>query len=178
MQKQYQIEGMTCGGCVASVQKKLSSLEKVQSAEIKLEHPQGKVSFSEAVSIDVLQSTLGQKYNIQEIVSKSSILETEEELPVKSINTYKPLILIVAFIAGTSLLSQYPFSGFSGMLWMRHFMSGFFIVFAFFKLLNLEGFASSYSMYDIIAARSKSWGYIYPFLELGLGIWMEKYGNF
>jgi copper chaperone CopZ len=170
MQKQYQIEGMTCGGCVASVQKKLSSLEKVQSAEIKLEHPQGKVSFSEAVSIDVLQSTLGQKYNIQEIVSKSSILETEEELPVKSINTYKPLILIVAFIAGTSLLSQYPFSGFSGMLWMRHFMAGFFIVFAFFKLLNLEGFASSYSMYDIIAARSKSWGYIYPFLELGLGI--------
>jgi len=38
------------------------------------------------------------------------------------------------------------------------------------KLLNLEGFATSYSMYDIVAARWKGWGYIYPFVELLLGI--------
>ncbi|MEM0994165.1 MAG: MauE/DoxX family redox-associated membrane protein, partial [Bacteroidota bacterium] len=62
------------------------------------------------------------------------------------------------------------FDNFSAMLWMRHFMAGFFIVFAFFKLLNVEGFANSYQMYDIIAARWRAWGYIYPFVELGLGI--------
>jgi hypothetical protein len=67
-------------------------------------------------------------------------------------------------------LSQYPFNEFSGMLWMRHFMAGFFIVFAFFKLLNLKGFADSYKMYDIIAARWSAWGYIYPFVELTLGV--------
>lgn len=49
-------------------------------------------------------------------------------------------------------------------------MAGFFLVFSFFKLLNLSGFADSYSMYDIVAKKFKSWGYIYAFVELGLGI--------
>jgi hypothetical protein len=49
-------------------------------------------------------------------------------------------------------------------------MSGFFLVFSFFKLLNLQGFANSYSMYDIVAKRFKAWGYIYAFVELGLGL--------
>lgn len=169
MQKQYKIEGMTCGGCVAGVKKKLSNLENIQSAEIKLEYPQGELSFFNAVSVDILQETLGGKYQITEIVPEKPPV-IEDELPPKSITTYKPLILIVAFVAGVSLLSQYPFTEFSGMLWMRNFMAGFFIVFAFFKFLNLEGFANSYQMYDVIAARWKTWGYIYPFVELGLGI--------
>jgi hypothetical protein len=43
-------------------------------------------------------------------------------------------------------------------------------VFTFFKLLTLQGFADSYSMYDIIAKRFRQWGYIYAFIELGLGL--------
>ncbi|MEL6944071.1 MAG: MauE/DoxX family redox-associated membrane protein, partial [Bacteroidota bacterium] len=82
----------------------------------------------------------------------------------------KPLLMIVAFIAGVSSLAQYPFDDFSAMLWMRHFMAGFFIVFSFFKLLNLEGFVNSYQMYDIVAERWRGWGYLYPFIELALGI--------
>lgn len=53
---------------------------------------------------------------------------------------------------------------------MRHFMAGFFIVFSFFKLLNLDGFVNSYQMYDILAKRIRAWAYIYPFIELGLGL--------
>ena len=49
-------------------------------------------------------------------------------------------------------------------------MAGFFIVFSFFKLLNIEGFANSYQMYDLVAAKWKPWGFIYPFVELALGI--------
>jgi len=49
-------------------------------------------------------------------------------------------------------------------------MAGFFLTFSFFKLLNLKGFAESYSMYDIIAKRWSGWGYLYGFLELALGI--------
>ncbi|NQZ79065.1 MAG: heavy-metal-associated domain-containing protein, partial [Ekhidna sp.] len=92
------------------------------------------------------------------------------DLPDKSITTYQPLILIVGFISGVSFLSQYPFGEFSWMLWMRHFMAGFFLVFSFFKLLNIKEFASSYAMYDLLAAKWKTWGYIYPFVELGLGV--------
>ena len=53
---------------------------------------------------------------------------------------------------------------------MRHFMAAFFIVFSFFKMLNLKGFAESYMMYDVVAKKFPAWSYIYAFLELGLGI--------
>lgn len=53
---------------------------------------------------------------------------------------------------------------------MNIFMAGFFLTFSFFKMLDLNGFAESYSMYDIVAKKIKAWGYIYAFIELGLGI--------
>jgi hypothetical protein len=53
---------------------------------------------------------------------------------------------------------------------MQYFMAGFFLVFSFFKLLNLKGFAESYVMYDVLAKRIPVWAYIYAFVELGLGI--------
>ncbi len=49
-------------------------------------------------------------------------------------------------------------------------MGGFFIVFSFFKMLNLRGFASSYASYDVIAKRWMPYGYVYPFIELALGV--------
>ena len=49
-------------------------------------------------------------------------------------------------------------------------MAGFFLVFSFFKLLNLKGFAESYAMYDIVAKKWNGWGYVYAFVELALGI--------
>ena len=54
-------------------------------------------------------------------------------------------------------------------MWMRYFMAGFFIVFSFFKFLNLAGFAESYAMYDVLAKRVQAYGLVYPFLELFLG---------
>ena len=56
------------------------------------------------------------------------------------------------------------------MIFMRVFMAGFFLIFSFFKMLDLKGFANSYSMYDIIAKKITVWGYIYAFLELALGL--------
>jgi hypothetical protein len=43
------------------------------------------------------------------------------------------------------------------------------LVFSFFKLLDLAGFASSYSMYDLLAKKIPAYAFIYPFIELGLG---------
>ncbi|MEM6320761.1 MAG: heavy-metal-associated domain-containing protein [Bacteroidota bacterium] len=168
MTKTYQIEGMTCGGCVAKVKKGLESLPSVSSADIQLAFPQGQLQLQQPVATSDLQAAIG-KYPIQEIVSEPIVTVTDP-LPKISVTTYKPLILIIAFITGTTLLAQYPFNNFSWMLWMRHFMAGFFLVFAFFKLLNLEGFATSYRMYDLVAERWHGWGYVYPFVELGLGI--------
>ena len=48
-------------------------------------------------------------------------------------------------------------------------MAGFFLVFGAFKLLDVPAFAASYARYDVIAKSFKPWGYLYPFVELGLG---------
>lgn len=169
MEKQYNISGMTCGGCVSKVKKILEATPEVKSAQVQLEAPQGILFLQKEVSVELLNGKLSSagNYTIEEI---HSTLVNETEIPQKSITTYKPLVLIVSFIAGVSFLVQYPFENFSGMLWMRYFMAGFFIVFAFFKLLNLEGFSNSYRMYDIVAKKWNLWGLIYPFVELTLGI--------
>jgi hypothetical protein len=86
------------------------------------------------------------------------------------IETYKPILIIFSFIIGITLLIQSSNVVFSWMQWMRHFMAGFFLIFSFFKFLNLNGFAESYSMYDIVAKKWKGYGYVYAFIELGLGI--------
>lgn len=168
MQTTYNIAGMTCGGCVAKVKQLIEDVPGVTEASIKLSYPQAQITSTNNLDLKHLQQVLG-KYEISSVQhnGKKSI---DKSLPEKSIHTYKPLFLIVSFIAGVSLLAQYPFTNFSAMLWMRHFMAGFFIVFAFFKLLNLSGFASSYAMYDVLAKRFNSWGYVYPFIELALGV--------
>ena len=53
---------------------------------------------------------------------------------------------------------------------MRYFMAGFFLVFAFFKLLDVRAFANAYAGYDLLAARWHGWGMVYPFVELALGM--------
>jgi len=187
--KEYDITGMTCKGCEAKVKKTLEAFPQIEKAEISVENADGKLYFDDEISTTVLQEKLSEignytitekenktATNYSEIVyeevekNESSNKAVETELPNKSLNTYKPLFMIVGFILGVSVLVQYPFTEFSGMVLMRHFMAGFFIVFAFFKLLNLKGFAMSYQMYDIIAAKWKGWGLIYPFVELALGI--------
>lgn len=36
--------------------------------------------------------------------------------------------------------------------------------------MNLKGFAEGYQSYDVVAKQFSAWGYIYAFIELGLGI--------
>ena len=89
------------------------------------------------------------------------------------LTTYSPLLLIVAYILSGSLLVQIGMDGLAGvtmMETMRYFMAGFFLVFSFFKLLDINAFANAYSGYDLLARRWRGWGLIYPFVELALGI--------
>lgn len=86
------------------------------------------------------------------------------------IKTYFPLILIFSYIFGAATFIEIVEEGWDWMIWMSHFMAGFFLVFSFFKFLDLKGFAKAYATYDIVAKKIPAYGFIYPFLELGLGI--------
>ncbi len=87
-------------------------------------------------------------------------------------NKYKkllPLIYVFAFIFVFPLIRQ-SISYFNPMLYMMDFMGVFFLVFGLFKLIDLHGFVKGFQKYDFISRRFKSYGYVYPFLEIGLGI--------
>jgi prepilin signal peptidase PulO-like enzyme (type II secretory pathway) len=53
---------------------------------------------------------------------------------------------------------------------MGNFMGAFFLAFSFFKLLDLRGFADAYRGYDVVARPIPAYGYVYPFIELLLGV--------
>ena len=166
MKSSYSIEGMTCANCVAKVKSKLQAMPDLEEIHVQLDHPQLNFKSKESIDISTIQTTIPE-YQVSSIEATKV---KENNLPDKSLSTYKPLIIIVGFILGTSILAQYPFKPFDFMTWMRHFMAGFFIVFSFFKMLNISGFATSYQMYDVVAKRWPSWGFIYPFIELALGV--------
>lgn len=79
--------------------------------------------------------------------------------------TYYPLILIAVYLLGVVFWTDS-----NPMKMMAHFMSGFFLIFSFFKLLNLRGFVDAYRTYDLLAKKIKIYAWIYPFLELALGL--------
>jgi len=49
-------------------------------------------------------------------------------------------------------------------------MGLFYIVFSFFKMLDLKGFPDSFSMYDPLAKKVPLYANVYPFLETALGL--------
>jgi hypothetical protein len=54
--------------------------------------------------------------------------------------------------------------------WMHDFMGFFLVVFALLKLFDLSGFADGFQMYDLLAKNFRPYAYIYPFIELALGL--------
>ena len=172
MKHTYKIQGMTCNNCVAKVKSALLQNPDVLSAEVSLNLPEAEIEMSRHISINELQATVkkaGEKYSISENqVSMSHAAETEENKTW--FQTYKPLLLIFAFITGVSLIASFNNGKFNEIQWMNYFMAGFFIVFSFFKFLDLNGFADSYSSYDVLAKKVRAYGFVYPFLELILGI--------
>ena len=83
---------------------------------------------------------------------------------------FLPLIIIFLVIVGFTLLRLTFHGQWDLMIAMQSFMAGFFLVFGFFKVINLKGFADAYQMYDLVAKRSSFYALFYPFLELALGL--------
>jgi hypothetical protein len=84
--------------------------------------------------------------------------------------TYTPLLLILGYLIGVVGLLEFAADALDGMRAMGRFMAGFFLVFSFFKLLNLPGFVDAFRTYDVLAQRVPAYGWAYPFIELLLGV--------
>jgi cation transport ATPase len=168
----YHISGMTCSGCQAKVQQLLSSVNGVKKAEINLAKAEATIEMEDQIPFSTLKNALQQypAYQLTEQDTQKQVILPVEEEKKTWIETYKPILLIFGYILGITLLMEVKQGNFELMRWMQHFMAGFFIVFSFFKFINLKGFADSYAMYDILAKQWKPWAYLYAFVELALGL--------
>lgn len=96
--------------------------------------------------------------------------------PLESPREYFKFAAVIAgIVAASSLIAV--MRGWGLMSFMTNFMAMFFLVFGAFKLVNLEMFVLTYRSYDILAKRFKFWGWIFPFMELGLGLGYFLLGN-
>jgi hypothetical protein len=90
-------------------------------------------------------------------------------------NNYLPLVVIIAMIVvATAIRSiiDYQSGQFSVSLVATYVMTGFFLVFGGFKLIDLPGFVAGYKTYDLAASRFAPYAYLYPFIEVTFGFLM------
>ncbi|CAM8649710.1 Heavy metal-associated domain, HMA [Burkholderiales bacterium] len=173
----YPLEGLHCGACV----KKLDAALRPFATDVSVSLAPMQVTLTEpradfnALAQAVAAAGSYRLLPAGEQASKPGVATTRLEPPPSPsfLAVYRPLLLIVAFILGASVLVQVGLHGLAGvdaMETMRYFMAGFFLVFSFFKLLNVSAFATAYAQYDLLAARWLGWGHIYPYVELALGV--------
>ena len=167
----YSVSGMTCSGCEATIKSNLLKLPDVESVELSKDTGIATIGMSKHISVADLQNAIGvnSKYHISEDSEHPDSYREAAESK-NWIATYKPLIILFGLIFSVSLIAAKRNGTVELTTWMRYFMAGFFLCFSYFKLINVKGFADSYSMYDVVAKRIKAWGFIYPFVELALGI--------
>ena len=171
MKHAYTITGMHCQSCVNKINAALNGIEEISEADVTLNPPEATVTMSSHVPLDRLNEAVSEKgdYQLQpkKDTTDSPSSTAGDDGPPESLF---PLFLIVGYILGVVVLIAASTGDWSIGPMMRYFMAGFFIVFSFFKLLDLRGFVDTYRGYDLFARRSKTYAWAYPFIELVLGV--------
>ena len=157
----YNISGMTCTGCETKVKGLLSKVPGVSGVSIDLAKGQADVTMATHIATEKLRAALQEypKYQLTEAGGHHMAMEETTEETKTWFQTYKPILLIFGYVLGISAVASLSTGLFDWMTGMRVFMAGFFIAFSFFKMLDLNGFADSYSTYDIIARKFRGWGF-------------------
>jgi copper chaperone CopZ len=191
MKTTYPMTGLHCQACVrrisealapfaANVQVSLSPMQ-VAVTDAQADFVQLQAAVRAAGKYELLaEQNLEQKHPSAGIKAAQNAIDNIALEESKSLfQIYRPLLLIAAYLLAGSVLVQLGLHAGHGMSvaesitaheTMRYFMAGFFLTFSFFKLLDLPAFANAYSSYDLLAARWHNWGYLYPFVELALGL--------
>lgn len=165
---------LRCRGCVNTISPLLNAAPGIRSWAADVENPDKVLTVEgDDVSGDRVNGLLGRAgYQVLGEISA----ERPEPLPAAPTaatagkTSYFPLVLLVGYILFVVILVELRVGV---VLWpraMTNFMAGFFLVFSFFKLLDLPAFADAYQTYDLIAARSRLYALAYPFIELALGV--------
>jgi cation transport ATPase len=190
MTQTFNISGMTCEACEYKIQHVFSQISSVKSVVAK--HSDNSVTIETDKNINqetilevlkphtkygLMRINVGEVQNLPDVDSLINHKKTRSDnLATQSwTNQYYPLFLIAGLITLVSFLTSfhariYAYEHFEVRMFLHNFMTGFFLVFSFFKLLDVKAFAESFQMYDLLATKLPVYGKIYPFIELGLGL--------
>lgn len=160
---------MSCGSCVSKITLRFLEHTDISEAVVTLSPPHAQIMSRTALThaeVNEWLKPLG-KYSVVGVLAPA--LPTPA-LPSKSAQTYKPLLILLAYLMVAITAASIASGKIQVMEAMRLFMGGFFITFSFFKMLDLRGFADAYRSYDIVAKAWPSYGLVYPFIELALGL--------
>ena len=166
MNNKYQISGMTCETCATKITAAVKKIPDVQSVTVSLLDKVIQIESHKSIELKTVQAVLSglDKYQVNNINSAEFITEKSY------FQIYKPLIFIFLFILLVSLSFQLGQIKFDVQIFMNHIMAGFFISLSFFKFLDVKAFSESFSDYDPLALKFSFYGYMYPFIEIILGM--------
>ena len=167
MENTFKISGMTCNGCKATVESKINSLIEVDHVNVNLEVGEVTIYSQNQISFSTINNLLPSKYQIIG-GNKNSDFNISTQNEKSKFKKLKPLFIILAYISITSLLLN--FENWNSTNAMLDFMGLFYIIFSFFKILDVKGFSNSFRMYDPLAKILPLYGIIYPLIEVLLGI--------
>ena len=169
--RKYKISGMTCSSCKASVENSLNLLDQVNSSHADIRLGELTLTLNKDIDLKSLQNSIPKKYFINKEISSShrfSEIKSDSSNKKSKLEQLKPLFLILFYITSASILLN--FRDWNWNNFMLDFMGLFFIIFSFFKMLDLKGFPVSFMMYDPLAKVIPIYGFLYPFIETVLGV--------
>ncbi len=156
---------LNCESCVAAVKPFLDDVPNIRDWEV------------DTATSDKILTVTGDSISLDAVtaaVANAGFVATGDTRTIKSQPdaiaaaevpkgvTYYPLLLLGTFLFGVVGLVELRLGAIDPTRAMQNFMGAFFLAFAFFKLLDLRGFADSYRMYDIVAQRLPIYGLVYP----------------
>lgn len=154
----FYISGITCANCVQAVTNALETIDGVASISIDQQSGKATLRANRSISEKELENALPNKY----------ALAPKEVQPPSKIKQLFPLLLIFGFMLLTVFSVHLETQQTNAM--MLDFMALFFMVFSFFKFLDLKGFQAAFKTYDPLAVAVPIYGWVYPFIELALGL--------
>ena len=167
MKNTFKISGMTCNGCKLTVESKINSLIEVDHVNVNLEVGEVTIYSQNQISFSTINNLLPSKYQIIGGDTNSEFNSSTENEKSK-LKKLMPLFIILFYISTTSILLNYK--NWNLTYAMYDFMGLFYVVFSFFKILDLKGFTMSFTMYDPFAKKTSLYAWIYPFIEVLLGL--------
>lgn len=160
---------LNCGSCVAAVTPYLNGERSIRRWTVDTSSPMKTLTVEgDGISRHTVERLVSEAgFQVLDLLDRAHP-DAEPKQPLWK--TYYPLLLIGAFLLGFTAYVEFMAGSFAPSRAMNTFMGGFFVVFAFFKLLDVRGFADAFRSYDWAARHFPIYASVYPFVELALGI--------